>query len=80
MTISQAIAKRIRDLLVEKNMTQYKLGIDMAIHHGTMMGIMSAKHKGANIRTIFLICKGLGVTPEEFFADPMFTGDMLDFE
>ena len=78
MKITQAVAKRTRDLLIENKISQYRLEKNMNIHHGTMTGIMSTKNSSMNLKTVLQICKGLGVTPEQFFADPIFTSDELD--
>jgi len=72
MRISESIAVRISELLVQKNMTQYRLAKNMGIHPNTMAGIMHSKNNAANLKTIFLICHGLGVTPGEFFTNPLF--------
>jgi len=80
MKTSQAVARRIKDLLAQKNMTQYRLCKNMAIHLNTMTNIMTAKHKSVNLNTILQISKGLGVSPSEFLNDPMFTSDDLDFD
>ena len=80
MNLAQAISKRIRALLVEKGITQYRVEQNMQIDHGTMTGVMRGKNKGGNIRTIFLICRGLGVTPGEFFNDPLFEDTNLEID
>ena len=80
MTIAEAIAKRTRALLIEKNLTQYKLEKLMGIPHRTMLNITGAKHNSANIKTILQIIRGLGVTTSEFFNDPMFDSDELDID
>ena len=78
MKTSEAVAKRIRELLIQKNMTQYRLCKDMAIHLNTMTNIMTAKNKSVNLNTILQICRGLGITASEFMSDPMFNNTELD--
>ena len=46
MTVSQAVAKRISNLLKEKQMTQYRLEKNSHIQHGTMQCIMN----GGNVK------------------------------
>ena len=58
----------------------YRVSKAMAIHRGTIVNFMGATYKGANIRTIMLICRGLGITVKEFFDDPMFESDELDID
>ena len=80
MKTSQAVAKRVKDLLVQKNMTQYRLCKNIAMHLNTMTNIMTAKHKSVNLNTILQISKGLGITASEFLNDPIFESDDLIFE
>ena len=62
MTICQAVAKRINQLLMEKKMTQYRLEQDSGIQHGTMNGIMSARNKGIELNTVMMIARGFKMT------------------
>lgn len=80
MTITQTVAKRIKEFLLRKEMSQYRLEKITAIHHGTMSNIMAGKSNSLNLKTVLLICKGLGVTPSEFFDHPSFTSDELDID
>ena len=76
MTISEAIARRTKELLDEKNVTQYRLAKNMLIYQQSMSNLLSAKQKSANLKTIFQICKGLDITILDFFNSPLF----LNFE
>ena len=80
MKISEAVAKRTKDLIAQKNITQYRLCRDIAMHLNTMTNIMTAKNNSVNLKTILQISKGLGITPSEFLNDPIFTSDDLDME
>ena len=52
MTVSSAVAIRIRLLLKEKNMTQYRLEKNAHIQHGSMQCIMNGRNK-----TVFYSCE-----------------------
>ena len=80
MKTSEAVARRIRKLLDEKQMTQYRLCKNMAIHETTMSTIMSAKNKSVNLNTILLVCRGLGITVIDFFSDPIFDSAELEID
>jgi len=80
MKTSEAVASRIRELLKQKNMTQYGLCKKMAIHLNTLTNIMTAKNKSVNLNTIILVCRGLEVTVEHFFSDPIFESEELVIE
>ena len=45
MTVSEAVARRISNLLKERNMTQYRLEKNSNIQHGTMQCIMNGRNK-----------------------------------
>ena len=76
MNIGQAVAKRVNDLLRQKDMTQYRLAKDTLISHNTMSSIINAKNKTANLQSLFLICRAFNITIDEFFNDPVFKKDL----
>ena len=49
MTINQALAIRVRELLKEKKMSQYKLEQETGLYHSTMNAILNNRVK-ASIR------------------------------
>ena len=80
MTVCQAVAKRVNQLLIEKKMTQYRLEQNAGIQHGTMNGIMSARNKGIELNTVIMIAHGFKMTVIEFLDDPVFTAEALEIE
>lgn len=80
MNIGQAVAKRVNDLLVKHKKTQYRLAKDMMISHNTMTSIVNAKNKTASLNTIFLLCRTLGITIDEFFSDAIFKSEDLELD
>lgn len=80
MRISEAIAKRTRDLLIEKNITQYRLKKEMAIPHSTLINVTRAKRNAGSVKTIFQVCKGLNISVSEFFNDPIFENENLEID
>lgn len=80
MKIVEAIAKRTRELLIEKNKTQYQIEKTMGMPHKTLTNIMTAKNNAANIKTVFQIIKGLDVSIAEFFNSPIFDDDNLNID
>lgn len=75
MEISQALSLRIREILKERKLSQYKLEQMSGISHNTMSFLLNCKYKAANIKTVFVIIESLGMTVKEFFDSPLF-----DFE
>lgn len=72
MNISQAIATRIRELLQEKQISQYKLEHKACIPHETLKSIMKGKAKGVNLRTLIYIADGFDMNIKEFLDSELF--------
>ena len=80
MTLNQAFAIRVIELLKQKNMTQYRLEQETGLYHSTVTAILSNKIKASNFKSMALIIRALGVSITEFFDDPVFDFNNLDFE
>ena len=80
MTLSNAVSKRIRNILNDKKMTQYRLEQNAGISHSTMNSFLNARYKGCNLTTVVLIVRALGMTISEFFNDPIFESEDLIVE
>ena len=80
MTVKDAVAKRITQLLAEKKMTQYRLEQQSGIQHGHMQWIMSGKSKTVTLSTVMMLAKGFGMTVIEFLNNDMFLFENLEVE
>lgn len=80
MTVNNAVAKRISDLLAQKNMTQYRLEQLTGIQHGSMQCIMNGRNKTVTLSTIILIADGFGMSVSEFLSDEIFSLSSLEIE
>ncbi len=80
MTVNNAVAKRISNLLKEKNMSQYRLEQESGIQHGSMQCIMNGRNKTVTLSTIILLAKGFGISITEFLSDELFDSQNLDIE
>lgn len=80
MTVNDAVAKRVNQLLKEKNMTQYRLEQTSGIQHGHMQWIMSGKSKTVTLSTAMMLANGFGMTIIEFLDDEMFLFENLEVE
>ena len=78
MKVSQAVATRIREILAEKNMTQYRLEMNSCLSKGTLTSLMYARYKGVNLTTLITVIRTLGITIDEFFKSPLFDEENLD--
>ena len=80
MTVSEAVAKRINKLLIEKGMTQYRLEQTSGIQHGSMQCIMNGRNKTVTLSTVIMIARGFDMTLLDFLDDPVFTSEDLEVE
>ena len=80
MKLNEAVALRIREILKERKMTQYRLEQNSGITHNTMLCAMNGRYKSCNLTTVVLIAKALNMTMSEFFNHPIFESDDLIVE
>ena len=80
MTLSQAVAIKVRKLLKERNMTEYQLEQSSGIAHSTMSCFLNGRYKSCNLTTIVLIIRVFGMTVGEFFTDELFESEDLIVE
>ena len=80
MTVSEAVARRISNLLKERNMTQYRLEKNSNIQHGTMQCIMNGRNKTVTLSIVIMIANGFGMTVDEFLDDKLFKSEELEVE
>ena len=80
MRISEIVALRIRQILKQRKMTQYRLEQLSGISHNTMINLLNARYKAANMRTVFIIINSLGMTIKDFFDDPLFDFDDMNID
>ncbi len=80
MTVGEAVAKRIIDLLKQKGMTQYRLEKESGIQHGSMQCIMNGRNKTVTLSTVMMLSRGFSMTLIEFLDDPVFSSEDLEIE
>lgn len=80
MKLNKAFSLRVREILKEKNMTQYKLAQETGLYHSTMTDILNCKYKSPNFMNISLIIRELGITMSEFFDSELFDFNKLELE
>ena len=80
MNVSEAVAKRIRELLIEKDMTQYRLEQKSGILHGSMACILNGRNKTVTLSTIYMLARGFDMTIIDFLNDDIFLSNEVEFE
>lgn len=78
MTFTEAVAKRTKELLVENNMTLYRLIKTTCLDKTTLQGIMKGKTKDLKLSTVFLIADAFGLTISEFTNKEYFNRDSIE--
>lgn len=76
MKLSDAIRKRIKFYLKEKNMNVWNLCKMSGIPCSTISTFMSGKTELIKLNTLLHICEGFEITLGEFFTDSTF--DMVE--
>ena len=80
MKLNKAFALRVREILKEKKMTQYKLAQETGLYHSTLTDILNCKYQTPNFKNITLIIRELGMTMTELFNSELFDFDNLEIE
>ena len=67
MTITQAVAKRIKECIKQKHITQYELFKRTGVPQSTISMIVNNKVNSIMITTIYQLCIGLDIELSDFF-------------
>ena len=80
MTLNEAFARRVREILKEKHMTQTNLEDLTGLYHSTMSYLLNYKTKSSNFKTMAIIIRALGMSIVEFFDSPVFDFENLEID
>ncbi len=80
MTLNQAVGIRIREILKDRHITQYRLEQNAGISHATMNSFLNGKYKACNLKTVVLMIRALNMTVGEFFTHPIFESEDLEID
>lgn len=80
MKLNKAFSLRVREILKEKKMTQYKLAQATGLYHSTMTDILNCKYQTPNFRNMALIIRALDISMAEFFNSELFDFNKLEIE
>ena len=78
MDLSQAVRKRITNLIEERNLNVSKLSTMAGISRTTLSKFLSGQRKFLRIDIIEYIGEGLNIKLKDFFNDPIF--DNIEME
>lgn len=74
MTAKEAVARRIQDLCVQRDIAVNALANQSGVPPTTVYSMLNAKSKNPGIVTIQKLCDGLNISVREFFDDSLFEG------
>lgn len=72
MQLSNAIRKRIKNLLKENDMNIWKLYKATGVPVSTLSYFLNGKRELINLKTLLHICEGFDIELKKFFDDPLF--------
>lgn len=77
MTLSEAVAIRLDELMRERNITQYRLFKLSGVAQTTIGDIRLQRNKSVSLLILHELSQGLGISLYDFFNCPLFKGDNI---
>lgn len=77
MHLNEAIAARIRELCMQKGLTQYALSMKSGVPQSTLSTITSCTFSSMKMRIIYEICEGLEIELKDFSTHRFLTKKAL---
>lgn len=72
MTLTEAIMKRLKDVMQERGFTAYRLHKEGGIAKSTISQVLNGTRKGIEITTLYEMLDTMQMGLGEFFSDPLF--------
>lgn len=72
MQLNEAVSKRLKELLLERDMTQYQLYMKSGVPKSSIGNIVNCAYDSVKLRLIHEICQGLNISISDFFNSPVF--------
>ena len=80
MSINDAVASRVVNLMRKNKITQYRLEQESGIVHGAMDRILNGQNKTVTLTTIFKLARGFKMSVIEFLDDEAFNLDTVEID
>ena len=77
MELNEAVSKRIKELCIQNNITQYGLSMKSGVPQSTLSTVMNCSFPSMKLRIIYEICEGFEISMKEFFDSPLFDRENL---
>ena len=78
MHLNQAVSLRVKELLEQRQMTQYQLFSRSGVPKSTLSNLINCSYDSVKLRIIHEICQGFQISITEFFQSPLFDEMNLD--
>ena len=78
MQLNEAVSARLKELLRERNMTQYQLYMKSGVPKSSIGNIVNCAYDSVKLRVIHEICQGLEINISDFFNSPYFEETNLE--
>ena len=78
MHLNEAVSARLKELLRERNMTQYQLYMKSGVPKSSIGNIVNCAYDSVKLRVIHEICQGLEINISDFFDSPYFDETNLE--
>lgn len=78
MQLNEAVSTRLKELLRERNMTQYQLYMKSGVPKSSIGNIINCAYDSVKQRVIHEICQGLEINISDFFDSPLFDETNLE--
>jgi len=72
MQLNEAVSARLKELLQERDMTQYQLYMKSGVPKSSIGNIVNCAYDSVKLRLIHEICQGLNINISDFFNSPYF--------
>lgn len=78
MQLNEAVSARLKELLMERDMTQYQLYMKSGVPKSSIGNIVNCAYDSVKLRLIHEICQGLNINISDFFNSPYFEETNLE--
>lgn len=80
MKIQRAVALRLTELLLQRNMTQAEISVKSGLTKQAISLIMNEKHESVKFETLIKLADGFNITVQEFIDSKYFERENLDIK
>ena len=80
MLLNELVSLKLEKIRKEKKIKVYTLCKRASLSYETYRSIRKNSNKDIFLRTLFILLNALEVSPAEFFSDPAFNDEYLDFD